>query len=120
MNTKLLSAFVAVAMINGCATRGANYEPLIDLRGTESKPIAQDIYDCQQYAKHALDAAGGAVAGAIAGALLMAIIMPRGFRNYGAGQGAAVGGVAGAAQANDTQETIIKRCMAGRGYNVLN
>ena len=46
--------------------------------------------------------------------------MPRGYRNFGAGQGAAVGAIAGDAQANDTQGNIVKRCMAGRVYNVLN
>ena len=120
MNMKLLSALIAVAMINGCATSGANYVPLVDTKGHEPSAVTQDTVECQQYAKRALDAAAGAVAGAVAGAIFMAILMPRGFRNYGAGQGAAVGAVAGGVHANDTQETIVKRCMAGRGYNVLN
>jgi outer membrane lipoprotein SlyB len=94
--------------------------PLVCTKGHDPSAVTQDTLECQQFAKSALDAASGAVAGAIGGALLMAILMPRGYRNFGAGQGAAIGGVAGAAQANDTQESIVKRCMAGRGYNVLN
>ena len=43
-----------------------------------------------------------------------------GYRNEPAGYGATVGAISGGAQANETQEVIIKRCLAGRGYNVLN
>ena len=46
--------------------------------------------------------------------------MPRGLRNEGAAFGAAVGGLGAADGAQNTQESIIKRFLAGRGYNVLN
>ena len=117
---KLISVLVISAFVTGCATRGANYQPMVDTKNKSAAAIAQDTMECQQFAKKTMDAASGAVAGAIAGAVLMALIMPHGYRNYAAGQGAAAGAVAGAASATDTQETIIKRCLAGRGYSVLN
>ena len=44
-------------------------------------------------ARDQASAAANAVAGAIAGALIGALLMPRGYRNYGAQQGAVAGGV---------------------------
>ena len=117
---KIVLVVLIVSLITGCATRGAGYVPVVDSKYKDPKVLAQDTLECQQFAKQRLDAAEGAAAGAVAGALLMAALSPRGYKNYGAQQGAIVGGVGGAATANDTQETIIKRCMAGRGYNVLN
>lgn len=104
----------------GCATRGAGYVPLVDMQGQTHVRFQMDLRDCQAYATQRMDAAQGAVAGALLGAILGAAIAPRGYRNNVAGHGAAVGALGGAGAATDNQETIIKRCLAGRGYNVLN
>ena len=125
---RLIAAAVAAALFTACATRGANYVPLVDTRGTDAARLATDTAECQAYARQAMDAAEGAVAGAIAGAvvgaLLGAALAGHGYRNewaaYGAAYGAAGGGESGAVQANDTQESMTKRCLAGRGYSVLN
>lgn len=119
MKSTILAA-VLVATLAGCATRGANYVPLVDMKGHEQAQFDRDTTECQQYAKQRMDAASGAVAGAVIGGLLAAALMPRGYRNYGAGQGALVGGVSGGVAANQNQEMITKRCLAGRGYNILN
>jgi uncharacterized protein YcfJ len=116
----LITTALTVVLLGGCATRGANYVPLVDMKGRSPDMINQDIMECQQYAKQRLDAAGGAVAGAIIGALIGTALSPRGYRNEMAGYGATAGAISGGAQANETQEVIIKRCLAGRGYNVLN
>ena len=49
-------------------------------------------------ARDQASAARNAVAGAIAGALITALLSPRGYRNYGAQQGAIAGGVGVGAQ----------------------
>ena len=119
---KAIATIVAVAMLAGCATapRGAGYVPLVDMQGKNPAQFDRDVAECQVYARKTLDAMSGALAGAIAVGLLAAILSPRGYRNDGARTGAIVGGVAGGASANDTQESVIKRCMVGRGWNVLN
>ena len=114
-----LAMLVIVSMV-GCATRGVNYEPLVDLKGKSTSQFGQDLGECKAYAQQANDAASTAVAGAIVVGLLAAFLATRGDRNYYAGRGAVLGGAAGGAHAVDTQETIIKKCLAGRGYNVLN
>ena len=116
----LIAAAMAIALMVGCATRGANYVPLVDMKNRDPVMFNQDVTECQQYAKQRLDAAGGAVAGAIIGALIGTALSPRGYRNEMAGYGATAGAISGGAQANESQEVIIKRCLAGRGYNVLN
>lgn len=116
---KVITTALAVVLLAGCATRGANYVPLVDMKNHDPAAFNQDISECQQYAKQRLDAAGGAVAGALIGALIGAALSPRGYRNEVAGYGATAGAISGGAQANETQEVIVKRCLMGRGYNVL-
>lgn len=115
----VICAVVALSLA-GCATRGAGYVPVVDMQGQSTGKYSADLSDCQAYATQRADAAQGAVAGALAGALLSALLMPRGYRNEGASKLGILGGLSGAGQATETQETIIKRCLAGRGYSVLN
>jgi outer membrane lipoprotein SlyB len=116
-NLKSLSCVLAVAMLAGCATSGANYVPVVDTGGVDLNRYSADLGQCQQFALQRANAAQGAMAGAIAGALLMGAL---GGHSRGIQQGAIIGGVSAGAGANETQEVIIKRCLAGRGYNVLN
>lgn len=122
MKTLLIVTAISVfcAGMQGCATRGAGYVPLVDMQGKTTEAFNKDIVECQGYAKQRADAATGAVAGAVAGALLGAFLAPRGYKNHIAGKGAGLGALSGAGAANETQESITKRCLAGRGYNVLN
>jgi uncharacterized protein YcfJ len=117
---KATASLLILALLAGCATSGANYVPVIDTKGKNMSELQQNLMECQQFAKQRADAAQGAVVGAVLGGLFLAALAGGGQRNYAARQGAIVGGVSGAAGANESQEVIIKRCMAGRGYNVLN
>ena len=117
---KLITLTLAAILLTGCATRGANYVPVVDTQYRDVSRLAIDTSECQQFSNQRADAATGAVVGVLFGALLGAALMPRGYESYGARQGAIAGGVGGAYQANETQETIIKRCLSGRGYSVLN
>lgn len=117
---KLVIAAVSVALLAGCATRGANYVPLVDMKGKDYDTFDTDVKECQAYAKQRMDGAQGALAGAILGAALGAALAPRGYRNQVAGHGAAAGALTGGIAATDNQETITRRCLFGRGYNVLN
>lgn len=119
---RVIVSVVAVSFLAGCATnpRGAGYVPLVDMKGHNEEQFAVDVRECQAYARQRMDAAQGAMAGAVAGALLGALLAPRGHRNYVASRTATVGAVSGGLAANENQETITKRCLAGRGYNVLN
>lgn len=119
---KLVVGLVIVSMVAGCATTssvGTNYVPVVDLNGKDSAAYQRDLGECQTLARQRDDAAKKAMAGAIAGALLGAIIAPKGYRSNIANRGALLGGLGGAGHAVETQEKIIKNCLTGRGYSVL-
>ena len=120
---KRITTIIIVALaLSACATapRGAAYVPLVDMAGKNPDQFARDVAECQVYAQQRMDAAQGAMIGAVAGALLGAFLAPRGYRNEVAGHAAVLGAAGGAIEATDTQESITKRCLAGRGWNVLN
>lgn len=114
------SILIFALALAGCATSGRNYTPVVDMQGRQQQVFAADLRDCQQYATQRADAATGAVVGALAAGLLGAFLAPRGYKNEVAGKTSVLGAIGGAGQANETQEVIIKRCLAGRGYSVLN
>lgn len=119
----LLSATLTLV---GCATQntGANYRPIIDNQGKDLARLEQDISECQAYAQQVSSAAERAAAGAVAGALLGAVFAAaagaKGYRNESAAVGALSGGLGAAAEGERDQRNIIRRCMNGRGYSVLN
>ena len=105
------------------------YEPIVDRGRLDFNETAyqHDLAQCRAYAEQidageqaayggVLGAATGAAFGAIGGAF-------GGNAGSGAGLGASVGGLAGAlgggVDASDRQVTVVRRCLAGRGYTVL-
>jgi len=117
-----LCSFVVIAAL-GCA--GANVRPLVDMKGVNDAAYEKDLQECQAYAKEQSGmgetAAKGAGAGAIVGGLLGLVT---GSNTTGivqaAGAGAVIGAAGGAFTGNQSQEAVVKRCLSGRGYKVLN
>lgn len=124
MTTSSVTACLALCLaFSGCASmgRGSAYVPLVDTQGKDHAVLtAADIAQCQAFARQRANAATGAAVGAVATALLGAFLAPRGLRNEVAGKAAVLGAIAGGSEAGGTQEDITKRCLAGRGYTVLN
>jgi len=114
---------VILIFLVGCA--GANYRPMIDMRGgsVDANRYESDLRECQQYASQTAGAADKAVVGAVAGALFGAVLAAAAGSNYDRGAtarvGAVTGAVGGGAQGENDQRSIIRRCLAGRGYSVL-
>jgi len=106
----------------GCATLGigAKYIPLVDMQGRDPIAFEADLATCQSFAASQERAAAFAVIGAVTFGVVGALLTARGYRNEVAPKLAAVGAAAGAADGIGTQQEIIKRCLAGRGYSVLN
>ena len=118
----VLCSFVVIAAL-GCA--GANVRPLVDMKGVNDAAYEKDLQECQAYAKEQSGmgetAAKGAGAGAIVGGLIGLVT---GGNTTGivqaAGAGAVIGAAGGAFTGNQGQEAVVKRCLSGRGYKVLN
>ncbi|MBU3578436.1 glycine zipper family protein [Polynucleobacter sp. 73C-SIWE] len=117
-----LCSLVLMAAV-GCA--GADVRPLVDMKGVNESAYEKDLQECQAYAKDQSGmgetAAKGAGAGAVVGGLLGLVT---GGNKTGiiqaAGAGAVIGGAGGAFSGNQAQEAVVKRCLSGRGYKVLN
>jgi hypothetical protein len=105
------------ATLAGCLSHP---EPIIDTKGVDMVAYQHDLAECEAYAEQvrigegvAKGAAGGAVVGGATGAIL-------GDAGKGAGVGA-VGGAARSAQIGEREKTqVVKNCLRGRGYRVLN
>ena len=117
MKPATIIAIATAASLAGCAT----YRPVVDMKGVDPASYEADLAECQRYATER-DPASQAVAGAVIGALFGALVgaATGTSRNYGASVGAVSGVGAGAAHGIDSQINIVRRCMAGRGYQVLN
>lgn len=120
MQTNRVTTLILAISVAGCASMGAQYVPLVDMQGRDPVRFNADLAECQQFAVQRIDAARFAVVGAIATGLIGAFLAPRGFRNEVGGRAAALGAIGGAGEGLGTQQDIIKRCLAGRGYVVLN
>ncbi len=108
---------ILAAALAGCA---AHPDPIIDMQGVDFESFAQDWDECESYTEEIIIAKGvakgsatGAAVGAIAGAIGDDV-------GEGAAYGALYGGTRSGLDADRDKQRVFKRCMAGRGYRVLN
>ncbi|MDO8492552.1 MAG: glycine zipper family protein [bacterium] len=109
---------LSLVLLASCAA----YQPIVDMQGVDINRYNRDLADCQQYAQQVSpgeQAAVGAGAGLVFGAAMGAIFGNR----HDAGRGAIAYGLAGAgvgaAHGAGTQMNVVRNCMSGRGYRVL-
>ncbi|MDB5946734.1 MAG: hypothetical protein JWQ33_1760 [Ramlibacter sp.] len=123
---KIAASALALTVLAGCAGPGygTQWQPVVDLKPGQTQYYS-DLGDCQRLSSQGMSAgqsaAAGAVAGAVFGALLGAAAGGNSrFNGQMAGVGALTGGASAAGAAEGGQRGIISRCLAGRGYSVLN
>lgn len=119
---KIVYSLIPVLLLTACA--GADVRPIVDTKGVDSVAYEQDLKDCQNFAaqKSGMAEASGtaAVSGAALGALFGLVGGGTGSNiAQGAGIGAVIGGAGGAYVGNKAQEDVVKNCLRGRGYKVL-
>lgn len=116
---KLLSISALLALA-GCTTTD---EIIIDEKGVNMSAYQTDLAECQQYAtgvKTEEKATKGAASGAVVGGLIGAITGGTSGAARGAGVGAVGGGARGVNEGEQSEVQVVKRCLQGRGYRVLN
>ncbi len=113
-----LIAFLLWAL-GACTT---TREIIIDEKGVNMSRYDDDLAECELYAEQVAvgeKAARGAASGAAVGGAVGAVSSHR-----SAGEGAAIGAITGVAMGtNDGQRDqvrVVKNCLLGRGYRVLN
>lgn len=127
LHSSLLVLISAVLFTSGCANGyggyGAPKQIIIDTQGVNMDAYYQDLADCENYARQidvASETTEGVVEGAVVGAVIGAVLGNHKTAERSAGAGAILGGVKGNKHARHEQERIVRRCLGGRGYNVLN
>ena len=114
---RLLSVIALVACTSACTTTD---EIIIDKQGVDMSRYDQDLAECKSYATEVQTGkkvAKGAASGAVVGGLIGAIT---GDAGKAAGVGAVTGGAKGASEGSEDEVDVVKRCLRGRGYKVLN
>ena len=113
---KRILIYTLCLSLTACAS---TYRPIVD---TKVSPAGyeQDLVDCRNYAGSDSRAGVGAIIGGIFGATF-GILALAGTDKANAARniGMAVGAISGGLGAMQGQRDIIARCMAGRGYSVL-
>jgi len=108
---------IGVTLVAGCA---AHPDPIVDMKGVNVAQYEEDLAQCKSYGdevKVEKGVAKGAATGAVVGAVVGAI---GGNADRGAGYGGAYGGTKSGVSSQREKEQVVKRCMRGRGYKVLN
>ena len=116
----LSAIIVTLLAVAGCTTTD---EIIIDEKGVDIGAYQNDLAECQTYAnsvKTGEKTAKGAASGAVVGGLIGAITGGSSGAAQGAGVGAVGGGARGAMEGEETEVQVVKRCLGGRGYRVLN
>jgi hypothetical protein len=107
----------ALAVTGACTTTD---EIIIDKQGVDMARYEQDLAECRTYSsevKTGTKAAKGAASGAVVGGLIGVIT---GDAAEAAGVGAVTGGARGVGQGAKQEVQVVKNCLRGRGYRVLN
>lgn len=122
MTMVLFIGISGILVTSGCANR-QNREPdiIVDMKGVDAAQYQADLLECQQYANQVQQKVGSrAAGGAIGGALIGAAIGNRDTAKKLAGVGAVSGAGKGAEETQVEKKAVIRNCLIGRGYNVLN
>lgn len=107
----------SLGLLSGCA---GTPRPIIDTKHVDINQYTLDLGECEQFGDE-VDVGRGvfksALVGAIAGAAMGAIV---GDVGPSAGVGAVAGATGGGLEDQRTRELVVKECLRGRGYRVLN
>ena len=116
----LAALTLGTLLLSACASTD---RVIVDKQNVDEAQYQRDLADCQATADQVgtgRDAAEGAVGGALIGGVLGAIFGNSGTAGRMAGGGAVVGGASKAGGAQQEKQQVLKNCMRGRGYRVLN
>lgn len=120
MSLKSTSLLLLTMGLVGCAF---NRPPIVDMVGVDVAAWQRDLQECEAYADQvqvAAQAGSGAAAGAVVGAAVGAVIGNSSTAARGAGVGAVSGATSGTSRGLAERRQVIRNCLLGRGYRVLN
>lgn len=116
---------LSAALLAGCSSSSQQHNGgvIIDTQGVDMAAYYTDLDDCKHYAEQVnagekviSSGAGGAVLGGVLGA----VVGNSTTAAKGAGVGAVTGGAKGYSESEREKQRVIRNCLKGRGYRVLN
>ena len=120
MKINRLMGVALIAVLGACANRNA----IVDTKGVDEAQYQQDYRECEVYAEQvstgeaaAKSAGFGAV---VSGAITAVLGGDSSAIARSAGAGAVGGGASGALQGESEKGQVLRNCLRGRGYRVLN
>ena len=122
MAQRIAQRLMLAACLCGLFACTTTNEIIIDEKGVDMIAYADDLDECREYADQVLvgqKTAKGAASGAAIGGATGAV---RSGRSVGedAAVGAILGGAKGLNEGERDQIRVVKNCLRGRGYRVLN
>ncbi len=124
MKTRSL-LLLPIALLAACASveEMTGNNPIIDTQGVNMIAYNGDLSECQDYADQVAigqKAVAGAVSGGVVGSVFGAVLGDSDTAQRGAGVGAVGGGARGVGEGLREWERVIRTCLRGRGYRVVN
>ncbi|MBQ0720743.1 MAG: glycine zipper family protein [Gammaproteobacteria bacterium] len=112
-------------LLGACAgnSQQASGGVIIDTKGVNMSAYYQDLHECRNYASQVntgAQIAGKTITGAVIGGAVGAITGNSDTAKRAAGVGGLLGAVKGSSQAGREKQRVIRNCLKGRGYRVLN
>ena len=123
MKTSILAVSLITIFVCSCSSARRANQPIIDTKGVDMAMYEVDLSECRAYADEVQvgrRAATGAVAGAVVGGVIGAAVGNSDTAQRGAGVGAASGTLSGVGRGIQERQQVVRNCLAGRGYRVLN
>ena len=120
MKTRSL-VYLLIAVLGAC--RATDDRPIVDMQGVNRAQYDADLAQCQAYADEVQagrEVTRGAIGGAVVGGAIGAAVGNSNTAQRAAGAGAVAGAARGAGSAVREREMVIRNCLRGRGYRVLN
>jgi len=110
---------VTLLLVCSCASN----KVIVDRKGVNMAQYEKDLVECRQYAEEVSvgeEVAEGAARGAVVGGVIGAAIGNSNTAGRVGGAGAAHGASRGLSKAEHEQKRVVRNCLRGRGYRVLN
>ncbi len=117
---------LTIVTLSGCAGHRQHHtggDVIIDTKNVDMQAYYQDLHECRSYAAEVntgKKVVGGTVVGAVVGGAVGAIVGDSGTAKRAAGAGGVLGAVKGTGQSFDEKQRVVRNCLRGRGYNILN
>ncbi|MGA7593976.1 MAG: hypothetical protein WCA64_02165 [Gallionella sp.] len=122
---KSIYSLAALSILLSLSLAGcARNRIIIDKQGVDMAAYDRDLAECRAYANESggtgAEAAKGAVGGVVIGGAIGAAVGNGRTAEKLGGAGAVVGAARGARRSRAEKLKIVKNCLSGRGYKVLN